>query len=106
MDLQDGCFPLLQEDLFTLDDAKAFRDADYAILLGAFPMQEGKERREIMEKNTMISRTIGHAINEYASKDCKVLAVAPPSCTNALLYAYYAPSLPKENFFGLTRLDQ
>jgi len=106
MELQDGDFPLLREAFFTVDDAKAFKDADYVILLGAFPQQEGKERREIMEKNTMIFRTMGHAIETCANKECKVLTVAHPACTNALLCAYYAPSRPKENFFALSRLEQ
>lgn len=106
MELQDGNFELLHRATFTTDDAEAFRAADYAVLLGAFPQQEGKEKREIMEKNSMIFRTIGHAISRHASKDCKVLVVGHPACTNALLCAHHAPTLPKENFFALTRLDQ
>lgn len=105
MELVDGNFPLLQEAFFTVDDAKAFKDADYAILLGAFPQQEGREKVEVMEKNTMIFRTLGRAIETHASNDCKVLTVGHPSCTNALLCAYHAPLVPKENFFGLTRLE-
>lgn len=106
MELQDGNFELLRGAIFTTDDAEAFRGADYAVLLGAFPQQEGKDQREIMMKNSMIFRTIGHAISKHASKDCKVLVVGHPACTNALLCAYHVPTLPKENFFGLTRLDQ
>jgi len=106
MELQDGNFELLHRVKFTTDDAEAFREADYAVLLGAFPLQEGREKREVMEKNNMIFRTIGHAISRYASRDCKVLVVGHPACTNALLCARHAPALPKENFFALTRLDQ
>eukprot|EP00404_Azadinium_spinosum_P035603 CAMPEP_0180661162 /NCGR_PEP_ID=MMETSP1037_2-20121125/58671_1 /TAXON_ID=632150 /ORGANISM="Azadinium spinosum, Strain 3D9" /LENGTH=234 /DNA_ID=CAMNT_0022688659 /DNA_START=8 /DNA_END=715 /DNA_ORIENTATION=+ len=54
----------------------------------------------------MIFRTIGHAIQTYAAKECKVLVSGHPSCTNALLCAYHAPRLPKENFIALARLDQ
>merc|ERR1712203_495977 len=106
MELQDGNFALLQEVIFTTEDSVAFKDADYAILLGAYPQQEGKEKSDIMEKNSMIFRTIGRAIESYAHKNCKVLTVGAPSCTNALLCAQHAPSIPKENLFALTRLDQ
>jgi len=106
MELQDGNFELLHRVVFTTDDTEAFKDADYAVLLGAFPQQEGKEKREIMEKNSMIFRTISHAISRHARKDCKVLVVGHPACTNAMLCAHHAPTLPKENFFALTRLDQ
>lgn len=106
MELQDGNFPLLHKVVFSTDDAVVFRDADYAILLGAFPRQEGRERREAMEKNVLIFRTMGHAIQDHAKRGCKVLVVGNPSNTNALICAQYAPHLPKENFFALTRLDQ
>mmetsp|Transcript_30684 Transcript_30684/g.60222 ORF Transcript_30684/g.60222 Transcript_30684/m.60222 type:complete len:373 (-) Transcript_30684:80-1198(-) len=105
MELQDGHFDLLQEAVFTTDDSTAFKDADYAILLGAYPQQEGKEKGETMEKNSMIFRTIGAAIERYAKKGCKVLVVGHPACTNTLLCAHHTPALPKENFFALSRLD-
>jgi len=106
MELQDGNFPLLQEAFFTIDEALAFKGAEYAILLGSFPSRPGSDRREVIEKNTMIFRTIGHAIDTHASSDCKILVVGHPSCSNALVCSYYAPKTPKENVFGLTRLDQ
>jgi len=106
MELQDGNFKLLDKVSFTTDDSVAFKGADYAILLGAFPQQDGKEKRETMEKNSMIFRTIGHAIECHASKGCKVLVVGHPACTNALLCAHHAPALPKDSFTALTRLDQ
>mmetsp|Transcript_54541 Transcript_54541/g.159248 ORF Transcript_54541/g.159248 Transcript_54541/m.159248 type:complete len:368 (-) Transcript_54541:5-1108(-) len=106
MELQDGSFELLHEACFTTDDAVAFKDADYAILLGAYPAEEGKEKKEIMEMNSMIFRTLGHALARNAKKDCKILVVGHPACTNALLCAHHAPSVPKENIFAVTRLDQ
>lgn len=105
MEIQDGNFPLVHEVTFTTDDAVAYRSADYAILLGAFPMQEGRPKRDCIEKNCLIFRTTGHALTTHASPNCKVLVVGHPACTNALICAHYAPSLPKENFFALTRLD-
>lgn len=106
MEMQDGNFPLLHRALLTTDDAAAFKDADYALLLGAFPRQDGKDKSEAMEKNVLIFRTMGRAIQEHAKKSCKVLVVGNPANTNALICAHFAPSLPKENFFALTRLDQ
>lgn len=106
MELQDGNFPLLHKVLFSTDESAVFRSADYAILLGAFPRQEGQERRAAMEKNVLIFRTMGNAIQDHAKSSCKVLVVGNPSGTNALICAHYAPNLPKENFSTLTRLDQ
>mmetsp|Transcript_48884 Transcript_48884/g.79320 ORF Transcript_48884/g.79320 Transcript_48884/m.79320 type:complete len:318 (-) Transcript_48884:82-1035(-) len=106
LELQDGNFPLLHKAVFTTDDAEAFRGADYCILLGAFPRQEGRPKSEAMEKNVLIFRTMGTAIQEHVKGDCKILVVGNPAHTNALICAHYAPHLPKENFFALTRLDQ
>merc|ERR1719188_1310642 len=102
MELQDGNFELLQQAIFTTEDSVAFRDADYAILLGAYPQQDGKDKADVMEKNSMIFRTIGRAIESHAHKKCKVLTVGAPACTNAFLMVRHAPSIPKENVFALT----
>mmetsp|Transcript_74086 Transcript_74086/g.162136 ORF Transcript_74086/g.162136 Transcript_74086/m.162136 type:complete len:402 (+) Transcript_74086:79-1284(+) len=106
MELWDGDFPLLEEVFFTVDDNKAFASADYVILLGAYPQMDGKERLELLDKNISIYRTMGNAIELYAKRDCKVLTVAHPTCANALMCAHCTPNRPKENFFGLTRLEQ
>jgi len=105
MELQDGNFPLLHKAEFVTDDEKAFANADYAILLGAFPRQEGREKRDLMDKNVMIFRTMGHALDKFAKNSCKVLVVGNPANTNALICSHYAKSLDKSNFFALTRLD-
>mmetsp|Transcript_2269 Transcript_2269/g.5121 ORF Transcript_2269/g.5121 Transcript_2269/m.5121 type:complete len:365 (-) Transcript_2269:245-1339(-) len=105
MELQDGNFPLLHQAVFSTDDSVVFRGADYAILLGAFPRQDGRDKREAMEKNVLIFRTMGHAIQDHAKRGCKVLVVGNPSSTNALICSQFAPQLPKENFFAFTRLD-
>merc|ERR1712203_1150796 len=93
MELEDGNFPLLKHAFFTVEDSVGFKGADYAILLGAYPSQDTKNKSEIMEKNSMIFRTIGNAIARYASRSCKVLIVGHPSCTNSLLLAHHAPSI-------------
>lgn len=106
MELQDGSFPLLRSALFSTDDAQVFNGAHYAILLGSFPRQENQSKWELMEKNVLIFRSMGRAIQENASKNCKVLVVGSPANTNALICSAYAPSLPKENVFALSRLEQ
>jgi len=101
----DGNFPLLEKATLCTSDTTAFKDVDYAILLGAFPRQENRDEREIMEKNVTIFRTMGNAIENHASKKCKVIVTGNPANTNAYIVSYYAPKIPKENVFSLTRLD-
>jgi len=96
----------LHSVIFTTDETVVFRDADYAILLGSFPRQEGRDRRETMQKNVLIFRTMGHAIQEHAKKTCMVTVVGNPSATNAFICGHFAPQLPRQNFLALTRLDQ
>eukprot|EP00929_Paragymnodinium_shiwhaense_P006909 TRINITY_DN110863_c0_g1_i1.p1 TRINITY_DN110863_c0_g1~~TRINITY_DN110863_c0_g1_i1.p1 ORF type:complete len:363 (+),score=70.50 TRINITY_DN110863_c0_g1_i1:184-1272(+) len=105
MELLDSNFPLLVEATLSSDEKVVFKDADYAILLGAFPRQEGKEDREIMEKNVTIFRTMGKAIQDSAKPSCRVLVSGNPANTNAFIVSHYATKLPKANFFSLSRLD-
>lgn len=46
-----------------------------------------------------------HVSHSY-TQDVKVLVVGNPANTNALVCSHYAPSIPKENFTAMTRLDQ
>lgn len=48
----------------------------------------------------------GEALDKYAKKTVKVLVVGNPANTNALICSKYAPSIPRENFTAMTRLDQ
>lgn len=105
MELDDGYYPLLKQVIFTTDPNIAFRDADVAVLLGAFPRKQGMERKELMEKNISIFKTMGTAMEQHASKNIKVLVVGNPANTNCLVCSHFAPSIPKKNFSALTRLD-
>jgi len=105
MELEDGDYPLLVDVIFTTEVDVAFKDADYAILLGASPRLQGMERKDLMEKNIAIFKTMGQALEKYASKDIRVLVVGNPANTNCLIASHYAPSIPKKNFSALTRLD-
>ena len=82
------------------------RDIDVALLVGAMPRIQGMERKDLLLKNAQIFKAQGKSLNDYASKNVKVLVVGNPANTNCLIAQTLAPSIPKENFSALTRLDQ
>ena len=105
MELEDCAFPLVAGIVQT-DDAKvAFKDADYALLVGARPRGPGMERKDLLEANAAIFSAQGQAINETASRDIKVLVVGNPANTNAYIAMKSAPNLKRENFTAMLRLD-
>lgn len=105
MELDDCAYPLV-EDIICTDKADvAFKDCDYAVLVGGFPRKKGMLRKDLLAKNAPIFKAMGCAIDQYAKKTCKVLVVANPANTNCLICATNAPSIPKKNFCALTRLD-
>uniref|UniRef100_A0A8C7LMK3 Malate dehydrogenase n=1 Tax=Oncorhynchus mykiss TaxID=8022 RepID=A0A8C7LMK3_ONCMY len=83
----------------------AFKDLDAAILVGSMPRREGMERKDLLKANVAIFKSQGAALEKYAKKTVKVLVVGNPANTNCLIAAKSAPSIPKENFSCLTRLD-
>ncbi|KAI5102686.1 malate dehydrogenase 1Ab, peroxisomal isoform mdh1x [Silurus meridionalis] len=83
----------------------AFKDLDAAILVGSMPRKEGMERKDLLKANVAIFKSQGAALDKYAKKTVKVLVVGNPANTNCLIAAKSAPSIPKENFSCLTRLD-
>lgn len=105
MELDDCAFPLLA-GLVQSDDANvAFKDADYALLVGARPRGPGMERKDLLEANAAIFSAQGKAINEHASRDIKVLVVGNPANTNALIAQRNAPDINPRQFTAMTRLD-
>lgn len=106
MELSDCALPLLVEVIPTADPAVAFKEVSAAFLVGAMPRREGMERKDLLSANVKIFKVQGEAMNLYAKKDVKVLVVGNPANTNALICSHYAPSIPKENFTAMTRLDQ
>jgi malate dehydrogenase len=105
MELRDCAFPLL-DNVVTTDKAEtAFRDADYALLVGARPRGPGMERGDLLLANAEIFSTQGRALNTHASRDVKVLVVGNPANTNALIALRNAPDLRPEQFTAMTRLD-
>ena len=105
MELEDCAFPLVAGIVQT-DDAKvAFKDADYALLVGARPRGPGMERKDLLEANAAIFSAQGQAINDTASRDIKVLVVGNPANTNALIAQRNAPDIDPRQFTAMTRLD-
>ncbi|KAM9465698.1 malate dehydrogenase 1Ab, NAD (soluble) [Clarias gariepinus] len=105
MELQDCALPLLKEVIPTDKEEVAFKDLDAAILVGSMPRKEGMERKDLLKANVAIFKSQGAALDKYAKKTVKVLVVGNPANTNCLIAAKSAPSIPKENFSCLTRLD-
>lgn len=104
MEIFDGNFPLVSDMIITPDDALAFRDADYAVLLGSF-VKDG-DPDAVAEKNLMIFRSIGKALQRHAKSSCKVLVAGKLPHINALFCSHFAPKLQRKQFFTLGRLDQ
>lgn len=105
LELQDCAFPLLAGTVATVDIKTAFTDIDVALLVGAMPRRQGMERKDLLAANAKIFKQQGAALDEFAKKTVKVLVVGNPANTNSLIAAQCAPSIPKENFTALTRLD-
>ncbi len=105
MELEDCAFPLLQGVVVTDDPKTAFKDADYAMLVGARPRSKGMERKDLLEANGAIFTVQGRALDEAASRDVRVLVVGNPANTNAYIAMKSAPGLPKKNFTAMLRLD-
>ncbi len=105
MELNDCAFPLLSEVVATDDPNVGFSGTDYAILVGAMPRKKGMLRKDLLEANSKIFSGQGKALNDNASKDCKVLVVGNPANTNALITASNAPNLNPRNINAMTRLD-
>ncbi|KAK4544808.1 hypothetical protein RGQ29_032979 [Quercus rubra] len=99
MELLDAAFSLLK------DIIEACKDVNIAIMLGGFSQKEGMERKDMMSKNVPIYKEQASALEKHAASDCKVLVVANPVNTNALILKEFAHSIPKKNITCLTRLD-
>lgn len=105
MELNDCAFPLVRGIVASDDPNKAFKDVDYALLVGARPRGPGMERKDLLMENAKIFSVQGKALNEHASRSVKVLVVGNPANTNALIALKNAPALDPRNFTAMTRLD-
>lgn len=105
MELEDCAFPTLQGLVVTDQPAVAFKNTDYALLVGAKPRGPGMERADLLRDNAKIFTVQGKALNEHANRQVKVLVVGNPANTNALIAQSNAPDLNPTHFTAMTRLD-
>ncbi|PAN39456.1 hypothetical protein PAHAL_7G244100 [Panicum hallii] len=105
MELVDAALPLLRGVVATTDEAEAFQGVNFAVLIGGWPRKEGMERKDLIAKNVAIYKSQASALQQHAAPNCKVLVVANPANTNALMLKEFAPAVPARNITCLTRLD-
>jgi malate dehydrogenase len=105
MELEDCAFPLLAGMQAHSDPVAAFKDTDYALLVGARPRGPGMERKDLLSANAQIFTAQGKALDACASRDVRVLVVGNPANTNAYIAMKSAPDLPRKNFTAMLRLD-
>ncbi len=105
MELDDCAFNTLTRVVATDDPDIAFKDSDFALLVGARPRGPGMERKDLLEANGEIFSVQGKAINDHAARDVRVLVVGNPANTNALIASSNAPDIDPRNFMAMTRLD-
>jgi malate dehydrogenase len=105
MELDDCAFPLLAGMEAHGDPMTAFKDVDIALLVGARPRGPGMERKDLLAANAQIFTAQGKALDKVASRNVKVLVVGNPANTNAYIAMKSAPSLPKQSFTAMLRLD-
>jgi len=106
MELIDCALPTLQEVIASTNEKEAFKDVDYAFLVGAMPRREGMERKDLLAANVKIFKSQGKSLAEGAKSTTKVLVVGNPANTNAFITAKYAaPKIAARNITAMTRLD-
>lgn len=106
MELEDCAYPLLKSINPTSDPCVAFKDIDWALLIGSMPRKAGMERKELLKINGSIFTIQGEALSDNAKPTCKIFVVGNPCNTNALLAKAAAPNIEDKKFFALTMLDQ
>lgn len=108
MEIEDCAFErLLSVKSFASNQLdQGFKDIDFAFLIGASPRKAGMERSDLLEKNGEIFKEQGEALSEYAKQSVEVLVVGNPCNTNCLIASHHAQSIPQEQFFAMTMLDE
>ena len=106
MELDDCAFPLLRGVSISADPGTAFKDIDWALLVGSVPRKEGMERTDLLKINGSVFTTQGRALSTYADPNCRVLVVGNPCNTNAFIAKSVCRNIPAKNFFAMTMLDE
>ena len=105
MELDDCSFPTLQDIVLTDDPNKAFKDCNWALLVGSFPRKQGMERKDLLGINGKIFVGQGKALAANAAKDVRILVVGNPCNTNCLVAYNNGRDIPAERWTAMTRLD-
>ena len=105
MELEDCAFPLLSGVVETDDAHRAFDGVNVALLVGSRPRTKGMERKDLLEANGAIFTVQGKALAAGAAADVRVLVVGNPANTNCLIAMNNAPSISRDRFSAMTRLD-
>lgn len=106
MELEDCASPLLQDIIPTDDPAVAFKDTNWALLVGSRPRTADMQRKDLLSANGKIFVGQGQALNENAASDVRILVVGNPCNTNCLVARKNAPDIPADRWFAMTRLDE
>jgi malate dehydrogenase len=106
MELEDCGYPLLSSISISADPNAAFKDVDWALLIGSVPRKEGMERSDLLKINAGVFTAQGRALSNNAKPDCKVLVVGNPCNTNAFIAKSVCKGIPTKNFFAMTMLDE
>jgi len=106
MELDDCAFPLLRSVSMSADPNAAFKDIDWALLVGSVPRKEGMERGDLLKINGGVFTIQGQALSQKAKPDCKVLVVGNPCNTNAFIAKSVCKNISPKNFFAMTMLDE
>src|SRR3954466_7856332 len=106
MELEDCSFPLLKGVVPTANLDEGFRGVNWALLVGSVPRKQGMERKDLLGINGKIFIGQGQAIQKNAASDVRILVIGNPCNTNCLIAMNNAPSLPKDRWHAMTRLDE
>lgn len=106
LEAEDCCFPNDPCIEIWGEEAAAFAGAECLVLVGGKPRAPNSDRKDLLRDNARIFLKQGRLAREGpVSPDCRVLVVANPCNTNALLFAQTATSLPKSQVMAMTMLD-
>src|SRR2546423_4659599 len=105
MELDDCSFATLQDVIVTDNADRAFKDCNWALLVGSFPRKAGMERKDLLSINGKIFVGQGKALAAGAASDVRILVVGNPCNTNCLVCYNNARDIPAERWSAMTRLD-
>lgn len=104
-ELQDCGFSTLKDVIITDDANAAFKDCNWALLVGAQPRGPGEQRKDLIRKNGPIFVGQGQAIAKNAASDVRILVVGNPCNTNCLIAYKNGKDVPADRWHAMTRLD-